>query len=116
MLFVADESVDFTIVQFLRAEGLDVLAIAEQHPSISDEDVLQIAVKRNAVLLTEDKDFGELVFRFGLLHRGIILLRLSGIAPQDKAALCGKAIFNNMVHLADAFAVFDGEKMRIRKM
>jgi hypothetical protein len=67
---VADERVDFRIVLQLREIGLTVYAIVEQEPSISDEKVLAIANENEALLITEDKDFGELVFRLRLPHRG----------------------------------------------
>ncbi|MFN0036547.1 MAG: DUF5615 family PIN-like protein [Saprospiraceae bacterium] len=115
MNIVADESVDFTIVQFLREQGLRIYAIAEQEPSIADEDVLSIAVRQNALLITEDKDFGELVFRLKMPHRGITLLRLSGCLPEEKGELAGRAILVHLVELPNAFSVFDGRKIRIRK-
>lgn len=59
---VADESVDYRIVTELRNNEFDIYSIAEQQPSIQDESVLKIACDNNALLLTEDKDFGELVF------------------------------------------------------
>ena len=73
---VADESVDFRIVIQLRQIGLTVYAIVEQQPSIRDEQVLAIANEYEALLITEDKDFGELVFRLQLPHRGILLIRI----------------------------------------
>lgn len=59
MRFLADESCDFAIVRALRAEGFDVLAISELSPRASDETVIDLAVRENRVLLTEDKDFGQ---------------------------------------------------------
>ena len=61
MTFVADEGVDGAIVSKLR-ESYQVLYIAEMSPSISDDEVLNQANEVGALLLTEDKDFGELVF------------------------------------------------------
>lgn len=60
MHFVADESVTMDIVEALRKQGHMVLAIGETFPSISDVDVLSLSKERGEVLLTEDKDFGEL--------------------------------------------------------
>jgi predicted nuclease of predicted toxin-antitoxin system len=73
---VADESVDFRIVTALRAAGLIVYSVAEELPSITDISVLSIAVKKQALLITEDKDFGELVFRLKLPHTGVLLVRI----------------------------------------
>ena len=62
MNFLADESVDHPIVLRLREDGHDVLSVAEMEPSIPDETVLSRANQRGDLLLTGDKDFGELVF------------------------------------------------------
>ena len=66
-LIVADESV--RIVLQLRKTVISVYSISESQYSIKDEKVLSIAVEQNALLITEDKDFGELVFRFQLNHK-----------------------------------------------
>ncbi len=63
MNFVADEGVDNQIVKKLREEGHQVLYIAEMDPGISDDEVLHQANSQNALLITADKDFGELIFR-----------------------------------------------------
>ena len=63
MNFCADESVDHPIVERLRTDGHDVLAVTEMAPSIPDETVLAQANQRGDLLLTGDEDFGELVFR-----------------------------------------------------
>ena len=65
MKIVADESVDKQIVDRLRSDGHAVVFIAELAPGIDDEAVLLQSRQSNAVLLTADKDFGELVFRLG---------------------------------------------------
>ena len=67
-LFLADENVDFPIIARLRELDYSVQSIAEDCPSLNDTQVLQWALERDAVLLTEDKDFGELVFRRRLLN------------------------------------------------
>jgi predicted nuclease of predicted toxin-antitoxin system len=76
MNFLADESVDQPVVEGLRADGHDVLAVAEIAPSIPDESVLTMANQREAILLTADKDFGELVFRQHRISAGVVLMRL----------------------------------------
>jgi predicted nuclease of predicted toxin-antitoxin system len=60
---VADESVDRPTVLRLREEGHEVLYVAEFSPGVADDDVLEQANTRNAVLVTANKDFGELVYR-----------------------------------------------------
>ena len=63
----ADESVDRQIVDLLRTDGHAVRYIAEIEPGISDDIVLDMAYQETDLLLTADKDFGELVFRQGRL-------------------------------------------------
>lgn len=114
MKIVADESVDFRIVKALRTEGHEVWAVVEEDPSITDKEVLSIAVDQNALLLTEDKDFGELVIRLRLPHRGILLIRLGGFQIDIRIELVLRAIRENLADLPNNFAVLDGRRLRIR--
>lgn len=85
MNIVADENIDMQIVERHRADGHNVQSVAEFEPGIDDEAVLRESRETNAILLTADKDFGELVFRQGLLHSGVMLIRLAGVALETKA-------------------------------
>ena len=76
MLWFADECVDAALVSRLRAAGHDVFYAAELAPGSTDVELIQRAQTENRLLLTEDKDFGELVFRAGMLVPGVVLLRL----------------------------------------
>ena len=77
MRFLLDESADLPLRAHLRANGHDATAIAHEYPAaLIDEDVLAIAVREDRILITNDRDFGELVFRWQLPHRGVILFRL----------------------------------------
>ncbi len=62
MRLLADESLDFGIVRALRAANHDVLAVSEISPRAEDIDVMNLAVHESRILLTEDKDFGQLVY------------------------------------------------------
>jgi predicted nuclease of predicted toxin-antitoxin system len=74
MRLLADESCDFAVVRSLRAAGHDVKAVAEVSPRAQDSDVIRIAAGENRILLTEDKDFGRLVYA-GAPSAGVILIR-----------------------------------------
>ena len=65
----------------------------------ADEEVLSISLKESSILITEDKDFGELVYRLKKAHIGIILIRLSGLDPEMK----------------NSFSVISYNQTRIRK-
>ena len=65
MRWLADECVAAPLVAFLRKGGHDVLYVAKSAAGISDFDVIALALREDRLLLTEDKDFGDLVFRRG---------------------------------------------------
>jgi predicted nuclease of predicted toxin-antitoxin system len=115
ILLIADESVDFNIVKTLRKAGHTVMAVAETNPSASDKEVLNMALKNNALLITEDKDFGELVHRFKMKHCGILLIRLISYTSSEKAELVSISIENHWKKLKNVFSVLDERKIRIRK-
>lgn len=85
MLFLADECCHAAIVAALRAVGHDVVHIQETQPGITDDAVIAAAAAEKRVLITEDKDFGDLVFRQGATLPGLVLLRLTTAEPERKA-------------------------------
>ncbi len=74
-MIVLDENVEFYWVQLLRKSGYETLYIAEKHPGISDLQVVNVVKQYKGLLITEDKDFGELVFSHGIQYLSVVLLR-----------------------------------------
>lgn len=87
MLRLVDECVDVGVVSSLRSDGHDVVDIAAVAPSITDAAVSSLARDQNRLLLTEDKDFGELVFRLVTPVPGLVLIR---IAPELRSRKPGR--------------------------
>ncbi len=116
MKFLTDESVDFPVIQFLRQQGFDVRAVSEEFPSKDDGFVLEAASKDDRVLITSDKDFGELVYRLKQLSKGVILLRVEELYPVEKAELLMNVIRDKKDELLNAFTVIRKNLIRIRKM
>jgi predicted nuclease of predicted toxin-antitoxin system len=112
---LADENIDRPVVERLRQEGHSVLYVLEMTPGISDEQVIQRANQESALLLTADKDFGELVFRQGRMTPGVVLIRLAGLSPQQKAELVVKAIQDYGAEMAQHFTVITPGMVRLRK-
>ncbi|MEO7446541.1 MAG: DUF5615 family PIN-like protein [Ferruginibacter sp.] len=110
---VADESVDFRIVSQLREVGITVFSIAEDQPSITDKSVLSIACDNKALLITEDKDFGELVFRLQLPHHGILLIRIEKADLKIHAVTT--AIQHHYKEMINKFSVINDNKLRIKE-
>lgn len=115
MNLVADEGIDEPIVERLRAEGHRVLYIAESNPAVTDEEVLDTANKLGAVLITSDKDFGELVFRQKRIMRGVILIRLAGLTASAKAHLVAAALREYGEKMEEAFCVISPGAVRVRR-
>lgn len=114
MNFLADEGVDRQIVERLREAGHHVWYIAEMSPGISDDVVLDLANREDALLLTADKDFGELVYLQRRVTTGIVLMRLAGLSPESKADKIVAAIRDHGPELLQAFTVVTTGAIRIR--
>ena len=91
-----------------------VMYVAELAPSISDDQVLQQANERQAILVTVDKDFGELVFRLNRVAAGVLLIRLEGLISTTKAMIVAQAIQDHETEMYAAFSVISPGMMRIR--
>ena len=114
-LIVADECVEYEIILQLRQNNISVLSIMESHSGIKDIQVLSIAVEKKAFLLTEDKDFGELVFRLQLEHEGILLVRFpNNYDPDVKAEKVVKTMIQKFNEIDNNFCVLDENRLRIR--
>ncbi len=114
MNLVADESLDRQIVERLREDGHVVTYVAELEPGISDEMVLKKANEQEAMLLTADKDFGELTSRQNLKHHGVVLVRLTGLSNQTKAQLVAQALRERGPEFLNAFSVISPGMIRVR--
>ena len=114
MKLFCDEGVDRGIVEALRQGAHDVAYVAELAPGITDEQVLADANRLGALLVTRDKDFGELVFRQHRLHTGVLLLRLEGVAREQKAQLVCSSVQAHGSEMGRSFAVLTRDRLRIR--
>lgn len=115
MNLLADEGVERQIVERLRQDGHAVAYIAELEPGIDDDVILGRANAAQALLITADKDFGELVFRQRLIHAGVILVRLAGLLPDMKARVVAEVMRSRGAELLDSFSVISPGNVRIRK-
>lgn len=82
MRFLADESCDFAVVRALWEAGFDVTAIGKVSPGATDKEVIELAVAESRILLTEDKDFGQLVFASMTPSGGVIQIRFPANARK----------------------------------
>ena len=115
MNILADENNEAPIISRLRTDGHVVTAIAETHPGIADPEVLQIAVHLHVLLLTSDKDFGDLIFLRRLqAPMGLMLLRLSETIPiTQRADIISSVVQTYAAQLAGAFTVISRTGVRV---
>jgi predicted nuclease of predicted toxin-antitoxin system len=116
MRFLADENVSRLVVERLRAAGFDVSSIRETRPGASDKDVLNEADSDDRVLITEDRDFGELVVRQRLKVRGIILLELDRLSSAAEAELVAEVIRMHGNRLTGNLVVIEPARVRLRPL
>jgi predicted nuclease of predicted toxin-antitoxin system len=111
MRLCANENISEDCVVKLRQNGHDVLWIRESAPGSSDEDVLARAHRENRVLITFDKDFGQLVFQQGArAAHGVILFRISqfssvAAAERVSAALTLRDDWTGHFSVVDDFGI-----------
>lgn len=115
MKFLVDESVEYSIVLFLRETGHDVKSVAEDFPTSEDSSILSYSNKANRILITNDKDFGELIYRLKYPHKGVILFRLSTEDSKSKTERLRVVIKKYSDKLINHFVVISDDKIRIRK-
>lgn len=115
MKFIIDESVEYSVVLFFKNSGFDTISIAEDFPSLEDASILSIAYREKRILVTNDKDFGELLYRLNLPHRGIIFLRLRKEDGESKIKRLKILLekYGNKLH--DSFVVITQNKVRLKK-
>jgi predicted nuclease of predicted toxin-antitoxin system len=105
MRFLVDESTGPSVARWLQGQGHEVFSIYDQSRGITDEEVIQRAWRENWILVTNDKDFGDKVYRENRPHRGIVLLRLPDERWGPKIETLKKLLSNYADRLQDNFVV-----------
>ena len=114
MKFLVDECVGTSVVTALREAGHDVLAVVDIMPQATDEDILHRAVEEGRIVVTNDKDFGELVYRNQWEHRGILLLRLHHEHAENRVRVLKAVLTTVGERLQDHYVVASEAGIRIR--
>ncbi len=116
MKFLIDESSGRKLFSFLLSREYDVRFVSDTMPGALDRDVLAFAEKEGRILITNDKDFGELIFRLKMLSHGVILLRLKDERTRNKIYYLNYLITNYSDRLENHFTIIKEGKIRIRKL
>jgi len=116
MKWLADENVERPIIEHLRRTGLDVVSVAEELPSATDSKILDLANKEGRIILTNDKDFGELAFLGQRATKGIVLLRFKTEDSQLKIRFVARFLGKHGDDLDRKFVVLRESGARIKKL
>ncbi len=117
MQFLADENVPLPSVRLLREAGVDIEWVAERAPGAPDLQVLTLAGNGGRILITFDRDFGELIYHRGApVPAGVIYLRLVPASPQEPAQLLLRLFAMPEIQLPDRFTVLERERVRQRPL
>jgi len=92
MRFLVDECTGPRVAAYLRDEGHEVFSVFDEARGIEDDQVIQKAYDENWILITNDKDFGEKVYRERRPHRGIIFMRLADERPNNKIEVLSRLL------------------------
>lgn len=98
----------------MRKQKFDAISILDLEPNMPDSDILSIAEREQRMVVTMDKDFGELVYRNRQRHSGVLLLRMEDATGDEKAQVVRQILENFADQIEGRFCVFQNEQLRIR--
>ena len=110
--FIADVNIEKPIVDYLLENGYNVKWVADYDCKMNDEGLIKIANTEKRIIITNDKDFGELIFLQKKVSIGVILLRVKGQISQEKVKLIGKLLRDYSNKLLNHFVVITKKRIR----
>lgn len=114
--FLVDAGVGNYVEQYLADNRYDMKSIRVIDKFMPDEDIIRLAVAENRMIITMDKDFGELTYHSGLKHNGVLLLRLEDANGTEKVRVVTEILEKYSNQMAHCFCVYQNNKFRIRKI
>ena len=115
MKFIVDECAGPAVAQWRRSQGHDVISVFDDCRGIDDDEIIEKALAQESILVTNDKDFGEKVFREGKIHHGVILMRLSDERSLAKIEVLKQLLSHHALALSGNFIVVTEYGVRIAK-
>ncbi len=114
-MFLANENFPRPSILLLRESNIIVQSIQEELPGISDEQVLQVAKNNNFIILTFDRDYGELIFRYQLKHPpAVVYFREKGQEPLFAGKILLTMLQTKSINFQNSFTVIEKENVRQR--
>jgi predicted nuclease of predicted toxin-antitoxin system len=116
MRFFADENVSRLVIERVRSGGHDVVSAAETRSGAPDQDILGAADAEDRILITEDRDFGEMVIRQRVGSRGVMPLELDRLSNAMEAAAVAEVVLTHADKLAGNLVVIEPGRIRVRPL
>ena len=113
MKFLVDECVGRRVTDWLITNGFDTIFVKDGFSGVDDDLVLEKAFRENRILITCDKDFGDMIFRDQRKHRGIVLLRLIDESIQNKIRVVKWVLENHSKTIEGNFMLASDKNIRI---
>ncbi len=113
-MILADENIDHSIIKYLREANIEVFAIYEQQRGVSDLDIVQLSRNPPRIILTEDKDFADIVFAHQTKDISVILLRYSFSETKEIKEILVNFLLNSGINFHNKFITITTQKIRIR--
>jgi predicted nuclease of predicted toxin-antitoxin system len=115
MRFLVDECTGPAVAEWLRNQKHEVFSVFEEARGMDDDDIFLKAFEENWILITNDKDFGEKVYRDGRLHRGVILLRLEDERSPSTIQVLSRLLRAYPDRLSNTFIVVTEKQIRFAR-
>jgi predicted nuclease of predicted toxin-antitoxin system len=115
MRFLVDECTGPAVSQYLRALSHEVFSVYEEARGMADDEILIKAHSESWIVVTHDRDFGEMIFRENRPHRGVVFLRLRDERAPSKIAAIERVLASYEDRLADEFVVVTDAQVRFGK-
>ncbi len=115
MRFLVDEWTGPAVAEWLRTQNHEVFSVYDEARGLEDNDIIQKAYTENWILITNDKDFGEKVYRERHLHKGVVFLRLDDERVASKIETLRKLLESYADRLPDQFVVVTETRVRMAR-
>ncbi len=115
MRFIVDECTGTRVAQYLREQGHEVFSVYEEARGMDDDGIIEKAFAENWILITNDRDFGEKVYRERQPHRGIVFMRLEDERVANKIKVLRRFLENYADRLSNQFIVVTETQVRFAR-
>jgi len=114
--FLVDVGVGKKVEEYLLEKRYDTKSVRSLDQKMPDQEIIRLAALEKRIVITMDKDFGELVYHSGMDHCGILLLRLEDATGSEKQQVIAKILAKYADNMKNNFCVYQNEKFRFRKL